>query len=833
MLAASAAHAGDSGCAGHLDIDGNGIAAAHTDGALIVRHLFGFSGAALTGGAVAEDADPALDEATEIAAAITCRGLLLDADGSGELDALGDGMLILRRLLGIGGDALVSHALSAAATRDAAGIAAYVDSLLPAAVGLAVRPSFTGSAIPTGAPPPVGGIGVERAYPLLTFTTPLFLAGVPGENRNVVVEQRGRVRAFANDAAASSAPVILDITSRVTFGGELGLLGLAFDPGFVDNRAFYVHYTTGSSGAGTLRSVIARFTWDAATDTAASASEHVLLEVAQPFTNHNAGMLAFGPDRRLYIAFGDGGSGFDPQDNAQDQGVLLGKLLRVAPPPAATTAPYAVPADNPFVGMAGVRPEIWASGLRNPFRFSFDRETGRLWLADVGQGMREEIDIVQRGGNYGWRIFEGTIRTPGIADEPVPSVTYSPPVFEYGRDQGNVVIGGYVYRGREAASLYGAYVYGDGGSGRIWALRHDGSTVLSNTQVGSVGGLYSFGEDAAGELRAVSGAGGIFRFTQSAGGGSAPPALLSQAGIFGDLATLEAAPGFIAYELNHAFWSDGALKRRWLAVPDGLRVGYDAEASFALPVGTVLVKHFDIELVEGDPASRRRLETRVLAHRVDGWFGLVYRWRDDGSDADLLPDRATTTLTLATPGGDATVDYEFPSRGDCLRCHNPAAGSALGLEARQVNRAFAYPSGSANQLRTWRHIGLFDGDVPEPSAAGVLPARDDPGATVGDRARTYLDVNCSPCHRPGGGTPVDMDLRRETPLAAMNVLDVVPVDGLGITGARRIAAGDAARSVLLARMLRSDGLRMPPVSSHRPDAAGSELVAAWITSLAP
>ncbi|MSQ92653.1 MAG: hypothetical protein EXR87_06960 [Gammaproteobacteria bacterium] len=213
--------------------------------------------------------------------------------------------------------------------------------------------------------------------------------------------------------------------------------------------------------------------------------------------------------------------------------------------------------------------------------------------------------------------------------------------------------------------------------------------------------------------------------------------------------------------------------------------------------------------------------------------GLVYRWRADGSDADLLTDAASTPVTVTGATAVETFDYEFPSRGACLRCHNEAAGGALGIEAAQLNREFAYPTRRANQLRALAHVGYFAAPIPDPATLPVLPAIDD-AADVEARARSYLDVNCSVCHRPGGGTPVNMDLRRETALTAANVIDIAATgNDLGIADARRIAPGAGARSLLLARMRRDDSLRMPPVSTHRVDAAGTALIEAWIASLPP
>ena len=698
----------------------------------------------------------------------------------------------------------------------------------PPAFGLAARASFAGSAVPTSEPAQTGGsITIERAFANLSFAPIVYFAGVPGETRNVVLTQGGQVRVFDDVETATSSNLVLDLAARGNLGtgSEQGLLGLAFDPDFVSNRAFYVQYTLQTP----LRTRIARFTWDRATDRANPASEHLLLEIPQPYPNHKAGSIAFGPDRRLYIGQGDGGSGLDPDNNAQNLRALLGKMLRIAPPPATGTAPYGIPADNPFANGQQGLPEIWAYGLRNPYRFSFDRETGDLWAGDVGQSALEEIDIVRRGLNYGWRVYEGTsLLFTSEATRP----PYEAPLHEYDHTQGVAVIGGYVYRGSQLPSQYGHYLYGDFGSGRVWSLTTNGTSVTSNVQIGTLAALSSFGEDNAGELRLVSLNGTLHKLAIANGTGSAPPARLSQTGLFSNLATATPVAGLIEYDINHGFWSDGTRKRRWLAIPDGTRITFDATGAWQFPVGTLIVKQFEIELQEGVASSRRRLETRILGRRASGWFGLVYKWRSDGSDADLLADGARESLTVRSTAGDQTFSYEYPSRSDCLRCHNAAAGGILGVRTAQLNRNFAYAAATDNQLRALNHIGLFASDIGDAGQYAVTPAPDSASATLDQRARAYLDTNCGICHQPNGGTPVSIDLRAATALANTGALDQPPQAGdLGIANARIVASGSKERSVLWQRMRSTDGSRMPPLGSHRLDAAGAALIGSWIDSL--
>lgn len=706
-----------------------------------------------------------------------------------------------------------------------------VSSPPPDPFGLTQRASLAVVNLP-GAGVALGNFSLVSAFPSLSFNAALYVTGVPNENRLVVVEQGGRILAFDNDSATTLTRVVLDISALVLFSGEQGLLGLAFDPDFSSNGFVYLHYSLAADANGPRRSVISRMTWNQGTDLIEPATEKLILEIEQPFTNHNGGMLAFGPDDYLYIAMGDGGSGGDPLNSGQDMTTLLGKMLRIDVSPLNPSDPYDIPPDNPFVGDASVLDEIYASGLRNPFRFSFDRQTGDLWLGDVGQGALEEIDIITAGANYGWRVFEGT-QPFDNSQNTLPNSAFTPPVFEYGRSDGVAVIGGYVYRGNQLTTLFGRYLYTDFGSGTVWALAWDGNQVTSNDVIASASSPTSFGETNDGEVLIVSRSAGLFSLAETGGGGGQLPALLSQTGLFSDLNNLTPASGFIEYTPNQAFWSDGVSKRRWVGIPDSQVVDFSAD-DWTFPVGTVTVKHFEVELTEGDPNSTKRLETRVFINTSDqGWQGFTYRWNAAGTDADLLTGQAQETLTITLSGGGSQTQlYEYPSRTDCLLCHTAAAGFTLGLKTPQLNGDFNYAGVVDNQLRSWNNIDLFDIDIGDADQYPALPALDDTSVAVATRARAYLDVNCSNCHQPGGPTPTNLDLRFSTADNNMNAIGAAPLVGdLGIANAEIIAAGDAARSVLWQRMQRLDDARMPPLSSHVVDSQGVDVVGQWINSL--
>ncbi len=343
-----------------------------------------------------------------------------------------------------------------------------------------------------------GRNGIQVAFPQLTFNQPVGIySPADGSNRLFVVEQTGTIKVFANSPTTTTAQVFLDISDQVLYGGEQGLLGLAFHPNYSSNGYLYVDYVA----ANPTRTVIARYSVSAGNpDQANNASEYILLEIAQPYANHKGGQIAFGPDGYLYIGMGDGGSGGDPLGNGQSSFTLLGKILRIDVNSPQAGRNYSIPTDNPYVGNTlGYKEEIYAVGFRNPWRFSFDPATGKLWVSDVGQNRLEEIDIVENGKNYGWNIMEGTecYNSPSGCN----ATGLELPVYEYDHSLGNAIIGGYVYRGSTLLALSGSYIYGDYGSGRIWAFPANSTAAPANALlVNSNLTLSSFGVDQNGEL---------------------------------------------------------------------------------------------------------------------------------------------------------------------------------------------------------------------------------------------------------------------------------------------------------------------------------------------
>jgi glucose/arabinose dehydrogenase len=404
-----------------------------------------------------------------------------------------------------------TETVTAAATAAATHTSVATQTAAPSATAQTTQPPQSSPTTPpteaapatSPATPASGQVSLRKVVDGLEPLTYLTHAG-EGSERLYLVVKAGRILVLENGSVREQP--FLDISDRVgSQGSEQGLLSIAFSPRYSSDNAFYVNYTDTKGDT-----VVSRFSADRQQVVADADSEMALLNIDQPFANHNGGQLQFGPDGMLYIGMGDGGSGGDPQNNGQNTGVLLGKLLRIDV--NQTGQPYAIPADNPKLGNAS-RPEVWAYGLRNPWRFSFDRQTGDLYIADVGQNQYEEIDFhpagTPGGQNYGWNLREGFESYSNGAD----SASFTAPIHEYSHADGCSVTGGYVYRGQLLPQLNGAYLYSDYCSGHIWALQRAADGTWQNTLLLESGtNVSSFGEDAAGELYVIGLDGSVFQF---------------------------------------------------------------------------------------------------------------------------------------------------------------------------------------------------------------------------------------------------------------------------------------------------------------------------------
>jgi len=645
----------------------------------------------------------------------------------------------------------------------------------------------------------------------------------------------------------STGTTYLDISDRVWTGQDSGLLGAAFHPEFDDGASpfrgrLFVYYVHEIGGVQFIR--LSRFQVPDGNSVPDPASETILIQQRLGPTLHRGGGLLFGTDGLLYLSIGDLGYAGDAQEITDffnscvlridvDEDPVLSHPISVPiypGDPESFTANYSIPNDNPFIGATpGALEEYYALGCRNPHRMTLDPMTGTIIIGNVGSNTGasyEEVNILQAGGNYGWNFRESNanIQSPPATIHG----TIVDPALSYPRSEGACVIGGFVYRGTGIPWLAGRYVFGDYTNNEIYFTQDGLATGPRELLTTAPSGLVTFGVDDAGEIY-VSGGNSVLYRLESTSFTPEPPATLSGTGVFADLGAIEPVPSFRPYEVASPLYSDGARKRRWFAVPNdgvadspGERIGFDPSGFWSFPTGTMFIKHFELPLVGG---GERPLETRFIAHGEDGrYYGVTYKWRADGSDADLLYAGESELIEGQM--------WDFPSREDCNRCHNPTAGSVLGLRAAQLNTDLAQPGSGdvSNQLLTLDSLGLLDPPL-APGTIDALPAMarlDDLSAFLQTRGRSYLQANCAHCHLPDGPGRGEFDTRIETPFALQRLVNTPVAEDFGVTGARVIVPQDVGLSQLHHRLDTLGLGAMPPLARNLLDSQASDLVAAWI-----
>ena len=690
----------------------------------------------------------------------------------------------------------------------------------------------------------------------------------PLGQRVFVGEQVGRIYTFtATENGLTGRTLFMDFQERVFSGQDSGLLGLAFHPeyneeGSPNNAYFYVYYTAIRDGVHYQR--LSRFS---GTQTGDAASELIMFEQELGPTLHRGGGLLFGNDGFLYIAMGD--FGYMEQGQNIDE-MLAGGIMRidvdmqggaVSHAPRRTLADvgrglsgvgYYIPSDNPFLDEnGGLFEEYYTLGSRNPHRMTIDRETGTIYIGNAGSNgeqIREEVNVLQGGGNYGWPFREGTIDHPEYMERPDVIIgTLVDPLHEYPKADGDcAVIGGYIYRGSQFPDLVGKYIFTDYCGKKIWAMDVNQGPVEEKEVIATINlPPYTFGQDAAGELYiGVEGWNPIFKLKASddEGSGGTIPALLSETGVFSNTEMLTPAAGLIPYDIIAPLWSDDAKKFRWFVIPnDGThdtpaeQITYSEEGEWAFPEGTVLLKHFEIALDEANPAERRRLETRFLVHGEEGaYYAFTYRWNDSETDARLVTEAETEMLAIKEPDGSTRLqEWYYPGQSDCQACHTAAAGIVLGPKTRHLNSEVFYPvtGRSGNQVESLNHIGIFSPTVDVNGLSQVLTAKhiNDDSATLEERARSYFDSNCSGCHRPGGGTRSSLDLRMSVPLEETGLFDAEVVEPLDFESPRIIVPGEPEKSILYLRISAlGSGIAMPPLGKNKLDTTAVSLIHDWI-----
>jgi glucose/arabinose dehydrogenase len=629
-------------------------------------------------------------------------------------------------------------------------------------------------------------------------------------------------------------------------------------------------------------------------NSASALTELKLIRQYDRADNHNAGDVHFGPDGCLYVSLGDEGWGpnSDPNydkdyfQNAQyidknffstilriDVDKRPGNLTPNVPHPAVPTnaagAFYSVPADNPFIGMTNfdnravdptkVRTEMYCIGLRNPWRFSFDSASGQLYCGDVGWVNREEVDIIKPGANYGWAFREGTVDGPRKSLEPGTGFTNTPPLFEYvhpsqgggtyGTNTGNTVMGGVVYHGSRLSQLSGYYVFGDfsySGSQAIWACKYDGTNISGFQRLTTESQIVAFGIDPSnGDVLLADNGDNLIRRlvynTNSITGTPLPPTL-ADTGAFTNLLSLAdsvtplaPAPGIVRYDINVPFWSDNADKTRWFSIPNtNLNIGFSPTNNWSFPTGAVWIKHFDLEITNGVPASKRRLETRFIVKNVAGVYGVTYRWGNSLTNAALVPEEGLDEQFVIYSGSSVlrTQTWHYPSRAECLTCHTTVGGGPLGFNTPQMNRGKDYGIGIANQLTALSEAGYFSNSVPDPATLLALAHATNTAASLEFRVRSYLSANCVQCHQPGGAGPqqANWDARITMPLSSQGILNGLLVNNFGDSNNRVIKPGSLTNSILFYRVAILGADHMPPLATSIVNTQAVALLSQWITN---
>jgi uncharacterized repeat protein (TIGR03806 family) len=670
------------------------------------------------------------------------------------------------------------------------------------------------------APAPPGLAAPQRANQVSLSVEPYVLpqemAKPPGDDAYwYVALQAGRVVRFVDEPYTSTFDEVLDLSDEVyEEHNQLGMMSLTFHPDFVSNGYMYVFYNPRDDDDTVNRIRISRFT---TTDGGASFSrdsEVVLLEQENGDGEmlHTGGHLAFGPDGMFWFSIGDGGNP-SQTNHGQDPFQLWGGLFRVDVDAA---FPWGIPADNPFAdGVAGA-PELWAHGLRNPWQWSIDDDTGDLWLGDVGSNIWEELNYIEKGGNYGWNVAEGLECLDAGCDQS----GFVEPVYTFPNAGLSAVIAGRVYRGALLPELSGYFLFGDHFDQWLMGARKNTTTgAFEFIDISPNLGLRpaSYAEGSDGEIWMIYRDLGEFYtlapIPPSGPDVTLPTPLLSQTNCTVPTAPAEPAPGMRSYEINVELWSDGASKERNLSLPEGETIGVTESGDFDFPNGTVFLKQFRL----GD----RLVETRLLVRHTNGaWAGYSYQWNEAQTDATLLAEGLTVDVDGQT--------WTFPSRAECMTCHTPQAGFALGPEIVQIDRTFS--AGTENQLDRWVADGLFTEPLlPEHEALLPLPEIDDEAIPADRRARGYLHTNCAFCHQEGGQDP---DFRYFIGLS--EYLCVQAHEGK-VDGASVLAEpGDPEASVIFARMATTDSrVRMPPLASSLVDPVGTPLIEEWILGMPP
>lgn len=674
------------------------------------------------------------------------------------------------------------------------------------------------------------------------------VAEIPdGSGRLVAVHRSGLIQIFpkTDDPQPAEIETFLDISDNVCTLGEAGLFSIAFDPDYATTGEFYVAYVILTSQC--QPSFVgppwrlSRFTnADPAGNLVNPGTEEILLSIGGNNSIHYAGMVAFGPDGMLYAS-----KGAPFPEDAQDTTDLHGTIMRIdVNGPPDDGLPYAIPPDNPFVDGgpdgSGTRAEIFAYGLRNPWRFSFDSITGDLLVGDVGEEAYEEVNLVESGGNYGWPAWEGTECYDESLCDTIPNTE---PIAGYPHGGGlDAVIAGFTYTGLAVPALFGSWLFAEiqgqlfGLSWNAQSEEFESTLLIPSTGFMIVGS----GSDLEGEVYFTQGyaaENGIYAVRLAEETPDTFPRRLSDLPALYEVARGNgvAVDGVYPFRPSSQLWSDGARKERHLALPGLEQIGYTAAGGWNFPDGTSLLKTFLLPLDERDPeGSLKRIETRLLLKHSGSWHGFSFEWNEEESDGYLLAGARDRPFTIIDEAGEPfSYSWHYPSRNECMTCHTSASNHILGLNTGAMNSLFTYPTTGVtdNQLAAFDWIGLFDDGLPAPpEELPLLPDYTDETWPLEDRAKAYFEANCAMCHQPGGVTQAAIDFRFATPLGDMNLLDVPPLHAdFGQEDPRLINTSQVFDSIVLLRLESTEAaVRMPPLATSRVDEEAVALIRAWL-----
>tara|TARA_R110002049_G_scaffold4601_6_gene32837 strand:+ start:5756 stop:9472 length:3717 start_codon:yes stop_codon:yes gene_type:complete len=735
-----------------------------------------------------------------------------------------------------------------------------------------------------GTPDPPPPYRTEQVFADVTLVSPTEMIRIPGTDRWCVLQLDGTVLSFRDGQQRDTATMMqLKSTQPKTSRS----FGIVFHHDYPSTPLCYIAYRLSAKDPNGTR--LSRFRVNVSDSPTIDASSETVLATWEA-GGHGGGSLHFGPDGYLYVSVGDGQppNPPDPDDTGQDLSDLESSVLRIDVDQTQDGLPYAIPPDNPFVDIPGARGEIWAYGFRNPWKMSFHPSDGTLWAGDVGWEMMEMVYRVDRGGNYGWSLMEGSQVVKSNADTPLVPIT--PPVVEHTHLEARSVTGGYFYGSDRLPELADTYIYGDYITGKVWGLRHDGEKMTWHDELADTPyQIICFARDHDDEVFLVSYDGTIHRLVESPPDDSSGdfPRLLSETGLFTSVADQTPATGVLPYEINGHHWADGTVSQQWLALPDDSQLSLVTRlkdenglnltqfgvnlGQFSFPHNAVLAKTVSYQADATDPGSMRRLETQVLHRNGDAWNAYNYVWNEDQSDAvlqdNVASDQVLTIRDPRQPEGRRRQTWHHASRDECLLCHIWKSGTVHGfvpeqldleqldleqldleqldleqLDLEQLNREQldlaqldltreidSDGGGKVNQLDRLNELGLFEEAVVAKTKT-ISPY--DNRQSLEDRARSYLQLNCAHCHRRGGGGTAAFVLENNVPLEKMEVLDAMPVQGgFGLNDPRIIAPGDPYRSVLLYRLVKSGRGHMPQFGSNVIDERGVAMIHDWIAAM--